>query len=123
MFFFTTQKWGGFPVAGYLHVSLNFMKKLCSFLEIKAVKLLTILSLAYLADVFTHLNELNVSMQRTGMNMITAREKLSALTKKLPMWIRRIESGNFANFPSLDEAASAEEELPIVNEVKYICKN
>lgn len=110
-------------MAGYLHVSLNFMKKLCSFLEIKAVKLLTILSLAYLADVFTHLNELNVSMQRTGMNMITAREKLSALTKKLPMWIRRIESGNFANFPSLDEAASAEEELPIVNEVKYICKN
>ncbi|XP_068239754.1 protein FAM200C-like [Palaemon carinicauda] len=77
-----------------------------------------ILSLAYLADVFMHLNELNVSMQGTAMNMITAREKLSALTKKLPMWIKRIESGNFANFPSLDEAASAEEELPILSEVK-----
>ena len=77
-----------------------------------------ILSLAYLADVFTHLNELNVSMQGTAMNMITAREKLSALTKKHPMWIKHIESENFANFPSLDEAASAEEELPIMNEVK-----
>ncbi|XP_068250635.1 protein FAM200C-like [Palaemon carinicauda] len=52
------------------------------------------------------------------MNMITASEKLSALTKKLPMWIKLIESGNFANFPSLDEAASAEEELPIPSEVK-----
>ncbi|XP_068201816.1 protein FAM200C-like [Palaemon carinicauda] len=77
-----------------------------------------ILSLAYLADVFMHLNELNVSMQGTAMNMITAREKLSALTRKLPMWIKCIESGNFANFPSLDEAASAEEELPILSEVK-----
>ena len=77
-----------------------------------------ILSLAYLADVFMHLNELNMSMQGTAMNMITAREKLSAFTKKLPVWIKRIESGNFANFPSLDEAASAEEELPIANEVK-----
>ncbi|XP_068219262.1 protein FAM200C-like [Palaemon carinicauda] len=77
-----------------------------------------ILSLAYLADVFMHLDELNVSIQGTAMNMITAREKLSALTKKLPMWIKSIESGNFANFPSLDEAASAEEELPILSEVK-----
>ncbi|XP_068206219.1 protein FAM200C-like [Palaemon carinicauda] len=52
------------------------------------------------------------------LNMITGREKLSALPKKLPMWIKRIERGNSANFPSLDEAASAEEELPILSEVK-----
>ncbi|XP_068234114.1 protein FAM200C-like [Palaemon carinicauda] len=72
-----------------------------------------ILSPAYLADVFMHLNELNVSMQGTAMNMITAREKSSALTKKLPMWIKRIKSGTFAA-----SAASAEEELPILSEVK-----
>ncbi|XP_076057284.1 protein FAM200C-like [Oratosquilla oratoria] len=62
-----------------------------------------ILPLLYLADILTHLNELNVSMQGTGMNIITAREKLSALTKKLSMWIKRIESGNLANSSSLDE--------------------
>jgi len=31
-----------------------------------------ILSLEYLADIFSHLNELNTSMQGTGMNMITS---------------------------------------------------
>ncbi|KAK4327553.1 hypothetical protein Pmani_001960 [Petrolisthes manimaculis] len=77
-----------------------------------------ILSLAYLADVFKHLNELNISIQGTGMNMITAREKLSAFTQKLPIWIKRIEKGNVANFPSLDEAAGADEELPILTEMK-----
>jgi hypothetical protein len=30
----------------------------------------------YMADVFTHQKELNTSMQRTGMNMVKAREKL-----------------------------------------------
>ncbi|KAK4311012.1 hypothetical protein Pmani_017467 [Petrolisthes manimaculis] len=77
-----------------------------------------ILSLAYLADVFKHLNELNISIQGTGMNMITAREKLSSFTQKLPIWIKRIEKGNVANFPSLDEAAGADEELPILTEMK-----
>lgn len=44
-----------------------------------------ILSVAYLADVLKHLNELNISIQGTGMNIITAREKLSAFTQKLPI--------------------------------------
>jgi len=77
-----------------------------------------ILSLAYLADIFSHLNELNTSIQGTGMNMITAREKMSAFTNKLPIWINRIGSGNYANFPKLDEVSNAENLLLIVTEMK-----
>ena len=77
-----------------------------------------ILSLAYLADIFSHLNELNTSIQGTGMNMITAREKMSAFTNKLPIWINRIGSGNYANFPKLDEVSNAENVLLIVTEMK-----
>ena len=42
-----------------------------------------ILSLAYLSDVFTHLNDLNISIQGKGTNMITGRKKISAFTSKL----------------------------------------
>ena len=42
-----------------------------------------ILSLAYLSDIFTHLNNLNISIQGKGINMITGREKISAFTSKL----------------------------------------
>ena len=62
-----------------------------------------ILSLAYLADIFSHLNDLNISIQSTGMNMITAREKIAAFTNKLSIWKNRIGCGNFENFPDFDE--------------------
>ncbi|XP_010991120.3 protein FAM200C isoform X2 [Camelus dromedarius] len=59
--------------------------------------------LAYLADLFKHLNELSASMQRTGMNTVSAREKLSAFVRKFPFWLKRIEKRNFTNFPFLEE--------------------
>ena len=47
-----------------------------------------ILSLACLAELFTHLNELNISIQGSGVNIITASEKLAAFIHKLPVWKR-----------------------------------
>ena len=77
-----------------------------------------ILSLAYLADVFTHLNELNISMQGSGGNIMTASEKLSALLYKLPVWKRRVENCNFANFPNLDSTfVDNQEDLSLVNQI------
>lgn len=64
-----------------------------------------IVHLAYLADTFSHLNELNVSMQGAGMTIVKAKEKLTAFTRKLDLWKRRMEVGNFANFPALDVLA------------------
>ena len=60
-------------------------------------------NLAYLADVFTALNELNRSLQGQGIGVIHACEKLSAFKEKLQLWIRRVKQGNFVNFPSLQE--------------------
>jgi len=61
-----------------------------------------IVSLGYLADIFSLLNDLNISMQGRDVDIIQARGKLVAFTRKLPIWSRRVESGNLANFPILD---------------------
>ena len=59
--------------------------------------------IAYLADIFYHLNELNLLLQGKGMNMIKASEKLKSFIGKLPLWSRRLQGGNLAKFPFLDE--------------------
>ena len=58
---------------------------------------------AYLADIFHPLNDLNLSPQGKGMNMVKASEKLKYFIGKLPFWRRRLQGGNLANFPFLDE--------------------
>ena len=63
-------------------------------------------SVAYIADVMHHLNELNLSLQGQQINVVTAYEKVKAFKLKLSLWSRRIEKGNLANFPSLDEIAN-----------------
>ncbi|XP_040275794.1 protein ZBED8-like [Bufo bufo] len=62
-----------------------------------------ILILAYMTDIFAALNHLNQQMQGGGVNIIEAEENLKAFQKKLPLWKRRIENDNFANFPLLDD--------------------
>ncbi|GBP87338.1 Protein ZBED8 [Eumeta japonica] len=59
--------------------------------------------LAYLADIFTHLNEINLSLQGPAVTIVDASERLKGFLGKLPLWKRRVESGNFANFPMLEE--------------------
>ena len=58
---------------------------------------------AYLANIFHHLNELNLSLQEKGMNMVKASEKLKFFIGKLFLWSCRIQDGNPANFPFLDK--------------------
>ena len=53
---------------------------------------------ADLADIFH-----NLSLQRKGMNMVKASEKLKFFIGKLPLWSRRLQGGNLANFPFVDE--------------------
>ena len=60
-------------------------------------------NLAYLAYVFTALNELNRSLQGQGISVINACEKLSAYKEKLQLCIRRVKKGNLVrkfSFPS-----------------------
>ncbi|XP_068212623.1 protein FAM200C-like [Palaemon carinicauda] len=62
-----------------------------------------ILSLSYLADIFGHLNVLNLSMQGMFANNIDCTEKVEAFKKKISLWKRRIQGGNVGSFPILDE--------------------
>ncbi|XP_076325801.1 protein FAM200C-like [Tachypleus tridentatus] len=55
--------------------------------------------LAYLADVFLALNELNLSLQGRGLNIVTASAKLAAFKEKLVLWIKRVKMGEFGKFP------------------------
>ena len=48
---------------------------------------------------------------------MTAREKLSAFIHKLPVWKRRVENCNFANFPNLDSIFVDQEDLLLVNQI------
>ena len=64
------------------------------------------LSLAYLADVFGILNSLNFSLQGRGVTILDGGEKVRSFRDKLTLWGRRVNSGNFANFPLLDEITS-----------------
>ena len=59
--------------------------------------------LAYLADIFGHLNEINLSIQGPDITIIDAMERLQAFQAKLPLQKRRLETDNFANLPMLDE--------------------
>ncbi|XP_068240056.1 protein FAM200C-like [Palaemon carinicauda] len=80
-----------------------------------------IFSLGYLADIFSLLNDLNTSMQGRDVDIIQAKGKVVAFTRKLPIWCRRVESGNQANFPNLDNILTKDgKTLPveILQEVK-----
>lgn len=59
--------------------------------------------LAYLVDIFTHLNEINQSLQGPAVTIVDASERLKGFLGKLPLWKRRVETGNLANFPMLEE--------------------
>ena len=47
-----------------------------------------ILSLSYLADIFSHFNDLNMFMQGIYANHILCTEKIEAFKKKLALWKR-----------------------------------
>ena len=65
-----------------------------------------IYGLAYLADIFGHLNEVNLSFQGPDVTIMDVTERLQAFQAKLPLWKRRLETDNFANFPMLEEVIS-----------------
>lgn len=66
------------------------------------------MNLAYLADIFTHLNKLNLQLQGGGnkhlqgvANIFNFEDKLRAFICKLEMWLSQIEEGNYYAFATL----------------------
>ncbi|KAL4104841.1 hypothetical protein QTP88_020117 [Uroleucon formosanum] len=54
---------------------------------------------AYLADIFYHLNYLNESMQGKEENFLTSSDKLKGFLKKLQVWKRHVENKSLKMFP------------------------
>ena len=69
-------------------IMLLFCEKssdLCKIFESREFVIL----LAFLADIFSHLNDLNIKMQGTGVIIINTGEEINAFVQKLALWKRK----------------------------------
>jgi hypothetical protein len=73
--------------------------------------------LAYLSDIFSKLNELNISMQGRTVHIFSARDKINSMKKKLLLWCQRVSSNDTECFECLHSFLE-ENEIPVDAEVK-----
>ena len=73
--------------------------------------------LAYLGDVFSRLNELNLGLQGLSATIFNLRDKIEAMIKKLELWSGCIIKGDTQVFPSLHDFLCANE-LKLTDSVK-----
>ena len=59
--------------------------------------------LAYLADIFEPLNQLNKKLQGSGSNIIVHTDAINAFLAKLKLWNQQANNDNFASFHRLTE--------------------
>ncbi|XP_071056563.1 zinc finger BED domain-containing protein 5-like [Onthophagus taurus] len=59
--------------------------------------------LAYLADIFSILNGLNLSLQGKDISLFYVQDKVNATIEKLKLWKTRVNNGELDSFPSLHE--------------------
>lgn len=57
--------------------------------------------LAYLADIFAALNDVNRSLQGRSKNIFDALDKIRGFNEKLNLWRRRVETGKYEHFKNL----------------------
>ena len=78
-------------------VKMNSPLKDCLFDEMCTAKL------AYLADIFSNLNDLNCSLQDNHSNVFTLRNTTDAFKKKLMFWKSNVQKGDIDVFPCLQD--------------------
>ena len=59
------------------------------------------MKLSYLANIFTKLNELNLSVQGRHETIVSSANKEKGFKRKLGSWKSVIQKGDLSNFPSL----------------------
>jgi hypothetical protein len=62
-----------------------------------------ILKLAYLSDIFSRLNELNLSLQGRNSNIFTLQARIRGFLSKIDIWLARVEKGNVEMFTTTEE--------------------
>jgi hypothetical protein len=75
--------------------------------------------LAYLSDVFSILNELNLSMQWPHINIFISYNKIDAFLKKMGVWTNRIKNCTFDMFPNFFNMT--QENILTKNEINEMC--
>ena len=60
-------------------------------------------NVAFLIDAMSHLNKMNLQLQRNHQLMHEMWSYTRAFTTKLRLWEGQLESGNYAYFPTLQE--------------------
>ena len=63
--------------------------------------------LAYLADIFLHLNELNTRMQGRNENLLTSIDKINGFHLKVHLWQQHVQSANLEMFPLIPQDHTA----------------
>lgn len=58
-------------------------------------------NLAYLSDIFSILNDLNLSLRGPYTNIFTSNNKIEAFLNKIELWEKRVQILTFNMFPSL----------------------
>jgi hypothetical protein len=84
-----------FELRHEVHLFLKTMTPLSSHFEDEA----WLCWLAYLTDIFSKLNDLNLYLQGNGNNIFSMEDKVHAFYRKLLVWQGRVKSGNLAAFP------------------------
>lgn len=81
--------------------------------------------LAYLVDIFEHLNKLNLQLQDSGNNKLEGsanififEDKLRAFMSKIDLWISKVEMNNYSVFQTLKSLIDNEKYTDLVNEVQ-----
>lgn len=73
-------------------------------------------TLAYLSDVFSKLNELNLSLQGNSLTVLNAHDKIKGFERKLGLWVSCVKQRNFSPFPT-PESFFVENDLIIEKEI------
>ncbi|XP_036917373.1 zinc finger MYM-type protein 6 isoform X4 [Sturnira hondurensis] len=63
--------------------------------------------LAYLSDIFSLINELNLSLQGTMTTLFNLYNKMDVFKEKLKMWLKRTQENDYDMFPSFSEFSNS----------------
>ena len=67
-----------------------------------------LLKMAYLSDLFEHLNNLNTYLQGSNMNKFLAHSRIEFMKSSFKVFIRDIKSSKYTKFPKLNEIVQTE---------------
>ncbi|CAB3259876.1 unnamed protein product [Arctia plantaginis] len=82
--------------------------------------------LAYLSDIFTKLNELNLGQQGRDTTIFTMQEEVESTIKKLSLWKSLIDKSKYDQFPNLKlflDTTSSTVNEDLKSDTKYHLQN